>query len=453
VIVPEGVLFGNTDAHVRLRRELLTEHVIEGVISLPGGVFQPYTGVKTSIVVFRKETRRDDKQSFSSSVTPRTEYVWFYEVEDDGYTLNAKRDPRPGSRNDLWDALVKFKAWIEGGSEGTQPNEKILMQPTFHAERWRHALLRDTADKLTSAGEAFAGQPETGMWDGRVWGIHELFPALPNDPKQAEEVIRAGAERDLHQLVIQTLAPIAHGFLELTFGSTVEETPGDAQLLEMWKRAARPVETDFKKLTRDLERFFEKEDSPSLPIWKDLVKRALADGQTDEIILGLLHEGRAPSMTQEDISERLAEVARDVAKLDGFDVTLRSLSVDQKTEILAAKHWVVPVRAWAQNDEWTSEDGRLVGSHDVNGTARPAYVEAMLSAGLYAKGELKEGILDPDCVEAREWNLSAGQYKPFDFTQLKSERTAAQMIGDLRTIEENMLVGLDNLLAMLEGRA
>ena len=47
VIVPEGVLFGNTDAHVRLRRELLTEHVVEGVISLPGGMFQPYTGVKT----------------------------------------------------------------------------------------------------------------------------------------------------------------------------------------------------------------------------------------------------------------------------------------------------------------------------------------------------------------------------------------------------------------------
>jgi type I restriction enzyme M protein len=451
VIVPEGVLFGNTDAHVRLRRELLTEHVIEGVISLPGGVFQPYTGVKTSIVVFRKETRRDDKQSFTGSVYPRTENVWFYEVEDDGYSLNAKRDPRPGSRNDLWDALGKFKAWIEQGPEGAQLNEKILMQPTFHAERWRQALLRDTADKLTPAGEAFGGLPDTGMWDGRVWGIHELFPALPSDPKQAEEVIRASAERDLHELVIQTLAPIAHRFLELAFGSTVDETPGDAQLLEMWKRAARPVETEFRKLTRDLERFFEKEDSPSLPIWKDLVKRALANGQTDEIILGLLHEGRPPSMTQEDISERLAEVARDVAKLDGFDVTLRSLSVEQKTEILAAKHWVVPVRAWAQNDEWTSEDSQLVGSHDANGTVRPAYVNAMLSEGLYEKGELKDGILDPECIEALEWNLSAGQYKPFDFAQLTSDKTVVQLISELKGTEQAILNGLDSLLAMIEG--
>src|SRR5262245_1157060 len=78
VIVPEGVLFGNTDAHIQLRRELLTEHVVEAVISLPGGVFQPYTGVKTSIIVFRKETKRDAKQKFNGQ-TPRTQSVWFYE--------------------------------------------------------------------------------------------------------------------------------------------------------------------------------------------------------------------------------------------------------------------------------------------------------------------------------------------------------------------------------------
>jgi len=88
VIIPEGVLFGNTDAHKRLRRKLLTEHVVEGVISLPGGVFQPYTGVKTSILIFRKETRRDDKQIFTGQA-PRTEYVWFYEIEEDGFTKDA----------------------------------------------------------------------------------------------------------------------------------------------------------------------------------------------------------------------------------------------------------------------------------------------------------------------------------------------------------------------------
>ena len=64
------------------------------MISLPGGVFQPYTGVKTSILVFVKGGK--------------TEKVWFYEVSADGETLNAKRDPDP-EHNDLWDMRLKFK--------------------------------------------------------------------------------------------------------------------------------------------------------------------------------------------------------------------------------------------------------------------------------------------------------------------------------------------------------
>ncbi|MFN3985814.1 MAG: N-6 DNA methylase [Rhodocyclaceae bacterium] len=142
VIIPEGVLFGNTDAHARLRRELLTEHVVEGVISLPGGVFQPYTGVKTSILIFRKETRRDDKQTFTGAVAPRTEYVWFYEVEKDGYSGNAKRTPLPGQQNDLWDALEKFKAWRVHGRDGAARTEKTLLQPSYWPERWRQPAKR-----------------------------------------------------------------------------------------------------------------------------------------------------------------------------------------------------------------------------------------------------------------------------------------------------------------------
>ena len=94
VIVPEGVLFGSTGAHQTLRRKLIEQTQIQAVISLPGGVFQPYTGVKTSILVFFKGGK--------------TENVWFYEVSADGETLNAKRDPDP-EHNDLWDMRLKFK--------------------------------------------------------------------------------------------------------------------------------------------------------------------------------------------------------------------------------------------------------------------------------------------------------------------------------------------------------
>lgn len=94
VIVPEGVLFGSTQAHKSLRRRLLLENQLNAVISLPGGVFQPYTNVKTSILVFNKGGK--------------TEKVWFYEVQADGYKLNAKRNELP-EINDLWDVTLKYR--------------------------------------------------------------------------------------------------------------------------------------------------------------------------------------------------------------------------------------------------------------------------------------------------------------------------------------------------------
>ena len=146
-------------------------------------------------------------------------------------------------------------------------------------------------------------------------------------------------------------------------------------------------------------------------------------------------------------------IAREVAKLDGFDVTLRSIPIDQQTTLLAAKHWVVPVREWARNDEWQSADGDLRGSHDESGLVRAKYVEAALASGLYdEKRLLKGGVIEPECIEAREWNLSAGQYKPFDFTQLRSDKSLSQLIGDARRSEQQIISGLDRLLAMVEGR-
>jgi type I restriction enzyme M protein len=150
---------------------------------LPGGVFQPYTGVKTSILLFRKETRRDEKQSFTGQ-NPRTEYVWFYEVEEDGFSRDAKRNPRPGQRNDLWDALVKFKVWLAEGRSGTELVSKTLLQPSFRAERWRQALLRDTGDKLTPAGQAFSCWPTPACGTARCGTCMSCFPSCPPIPGQ-----------------------------------------------------------------------------------------------------------------------------------------------------------------------------------------------------------------------------------------------------------------------------
>ena len=92
-IVPDGVLFGSSNAHAGLRELLVNENQLEAVISLPSGVFKPYAGVSTAILVFAKGGK--------------TDHVFFYDVQADGYTLDDKRDPT--DQNDLPDALERWR--------------------------------------------------------------------------------------------------------------------------------------------------------------------------------------------------------------------------------------------------------------------------------------------------------------------------------------------------------
>src|SRR5271170_4238935 len=81
VIVPDGVLFGSSKAHKDLRRMLVEDHKLDAVIKLPSGVFRPYAGVSTAILVFTK------------TGVGGTDYVWFYDMEADGLSLDDKRQP------------------------------------------------------------------------------------------------------------------------------------------------------------------------------------------------------------------------------------------------------------------------------------------------------------------------------------------------------------------------
>ena len=81
VIVPDGVLFGSSKAHKDLRRMLVEDHKLDAVIKLPSGVFRPYAGVSTAILVFTK------------TGVGGTDHVWFYDVQADGYSLDDKRNP------------------------------------------------------------------------------------------------------------------------------------------------------------------------------------------------------------------------------------------------------------------------------------------------------------------------------------------------------------------------
>ena len=81
VIVPDGVLFGSSKAHKELRRMLVEDHKLDAVISLPGGVFRPYAGVSTAILLFTK------------TGVGGTGHVWFYDMQADGWSLDDKRNP------------------------------------------------------------------------------------------------------------------------------------------------------------------------------------------------------------------------------------------------------------------------------------------------------------------------------------------------------------------------
>lgn len=109
VVVPEGLLFGSTGAHTELRRKLIEENELLAVVSLPAGVFKPYAGVKTGVLVFRRPV---------DETVRKTDKVWFYEVRADGFDpdkITGGGRPETPERNDIPDLLVQWKEYKASG--------------------------------------------------------------------------------------------------------------------------------------------------------------------------------------------------------------------------------------------------------------------------------------------------------------------------------------------------
>ena len=94
-IVPDGVLFGSSKAHKDIRKEIVENQCLEAVISMPSGVFKPYAGVSTAILIFTKTEHGG------------TDNVWFYDMTADGFSLDDKRSPI--AENDIPDIIERFK--------------------------------------------------------------------------------------------------------------------------------------------------------------------------------------------------------------------------------------------------------------------------------------------------------------------------------------------------------
>ncbi len=95
-IVPDGVLFGSSKAHKDIRREIVENHRLEAIISMPSGVFKPYAGVSTAVIVFTK------------TGAGGTDKVWFYDMQSDGYSLDDKRIPL--GQSDIPNIVARFHA-------------------------------------------------------------------------------------------------------------------------------------------------------------------------------------------------------------------------------------------------------------------------------------------------------------------------------------------------------
>ncbi|MEI2612226.1 MAG: class I SAM-dependent DNA methyltransferase [Candidatus Promineifilaceae bacterium] len=465
IVVPEGVLFGSTNAHKELRRTLLLENAVDAIISLPSGVFQPYTGVKTSIILLRK------RGELPTDHQPQTPLVWFYEIAADGYSLDAKREPQPWAENDLWDGLHKYH-------ELNKPDEDFnYYQPRIYEERWREV----DADFL----KIFPELDETlGHEKGQALSIAERFvlevqaQAIPTAPQPFTAYVGTAygpaVINSYKSYVAEGIGPAAEAARPKQ-GTTAQYK----MVREALHKRLRDIKGLFNEARKELLEAEQDQSKRALNAYGyaalkpyleqgEAETRALIEGWVEAIVTGL-GQNVLPQLDEADRiptdKQAVRQWVRQFAKLDGYDVQLQDATQPpqpvppppapegekpRSQPLLESKCWATPVRVWAQDDAWELKDdtGQVVwqGSHDENGQVRPEYVRAYMSEGKPTNTDL----LEPDCIEANEYNLSAGRYKPFTL-QAVSYDPPADIIRALQTMEANIQAGLARLLAKVEG--
>ena len=127
VVVPEGALFGSTGAHKDLRKKLMQDFEILAVVSLPAGVFKPYAGVKTSVLIFRKPMNTPEEGKAA------TDKIWFYEIKNDGYDpdkIQGGGRPETPEKNDIPGLLAAWAQYKESDFQnppGEKANAMLLL--------------------------------------------------------------------------------------------------------------------------------------------------------------------------------------------------------------------------------------------------------------------------------------------------------------------------------------
>ncbi len=471
VIVPDGVLFGSTKAHRELRRQLLFENTLEAVVSLPANMFQPYSGVKTSILLFQKAA-----EAVAAGSEPRTREVWFYEITDEAFSLDQKRKALYGQDNDLWDALIKFKAWSlyrqgEAMDEGDNAlaalraaaTAKDYHQPDYWEERWRS--VDDEFLKIF---------PEKSGDKGHTYPLHELwsqdFPYDPADKRGSRQYddtvlakVRPQFEQAIGTLVQQT---VNHAY-------ATARKPDAEKALAAAEKNTKAVANQLTKKVRDeglLDREFDQFGHNALKtVLKELSTKV--EGWAAAVPIPEKKPKTAPA--EPNVAHAVKELSpllSEFAKLDGYNAWRRSRDSQQRTGKLTPSDecdpkreptllsWVVPVRRWAELDSW-GEDPETKESiarlTHPEGDLDPEYIIwlrdtlKVFDDDATVKKEFLDR-LDADCLEALDFNLSAGRHKPFVF-DAGQHRPPAELIGELQVIHGEVQKRLGKLLTLVGG--
>lgn len=172
VIVPDGVLFGSSKAHKAMRELLVEKHRLEAVISLPSGVFRPYAGVSTAILVFTKTGRGG------------TDQVWYYDMQADGMSLDDKRTPLL-DESLLGPVPVPTNRAIAGGGGRTYQERAIRAvchryeDGTHGGENQRKALLvMATGSGKTRVAIALSDVLMNANWAKRILFLADRVPLV-----------------------------------------------------------------------------------------------------------------------------------------------------------------------------------------------------------------------------------------------------------------------------------
>ena len=201
IIVPEGIIFQSQNAHTQLRK-MLVEGYLVAVVSLPAGVFNPYSGVKTSILVLDKARAR------------KTDHIAFFNVKNDGFDLGARR--RPIDQNDLpmvQNELNEYLGHLRAGvpMDDFQPawgqvvlKERIAVDGyNLSGERYREVSPNQTKYEWTEIGNVIFGKPQYGsgarkvLYDGNVRYVRITDIADSGELKSEDIVSPSVVEPDL----------------------------------------------------------------------------------------------------------------------------------------------------------------------------------------------------------------------------------------------------------------